>query len=81
MQAEQAAQLATITGAAQAKSILTSEQRGRVQGWADHRGNRMGMRGFRDGMRGFRWRGMRDWHDGSGFRYRFRGPFGGGRHL
>lgn len=43
MTAQQGAQLATLTTAVQAKAILTAEQRGRVQGWADG-GPRMGLR-------------------------------------
>jgi Spy/CpxP family protein refolding chaperone len=38
MQAQQAAQLLALTTTAQAKAVLTAEQRGRVQGWADARG-------------------------------------------
>jgi len=41
MQAEQGAQLATLATSVQAKGILTPEQRGRVQGWAE--GGRMGL--------------------------------------
>lgn len=41
MQAEQAVRLTTLTTSLQAKAVLTPEQRGRVQGWAD--GGRMGM--------------------------------------
>jgi len=47
MQAEQAMRLATLTTAVQAKAVLTAEQRGRVQGWADG-GRAVGMR--RPGM-------------------------------
>jgi Spy/CpxP family protein refolding chaperone len=43
MNAQQAAQLAGLTAAVQARAALTAEQRGRVQGWADNR--RFGMRG------------------------------------
>jgi Spy/CpxP family protein refolding chaperone len=42
MQAMQAARLAHLVAAAQAKAVLTPEQRGRVGGWADAR--RMGIR-------------------------------------
>jgi Spy/CpxP family protein refolding chaperone len=35
MQAEQTARLAGLTTSAQAKAVLTAEQRGRVQGWAE----------------------------------------------
>jgi len=42
MQAEQGAQLATLATAVQAKGVLTPEQRGRVQGWAE--GGREGFR-------------------------------------
>ncbi len=38
MQVEQTAQLAALLSTAQAKAVLTPEQRGRVQGWADARG-------------------------------------------
>jgi Spy/CpxP family protein refolding chaperone len=49
MQAEQGARLNALTTWAQAKAVLTPEQRGRVQGWADARRQRG--RGFR-GRRG-----------------------------
>lgn len=50
MQAEQGAQLSTLATAVQAKAVLTPEQRGRVQGWADG-GRAMGLRrGPRPGM-------------------------------
>lgn len=42
MQAMQAARLAHLVAAAQAKAVLTPEQRGRLEGWADAR--RMAMR-------------------------------------
>src|SRR2546425_3909172 len=48
-QAMQPAQLSALTTAAQAKAVLTPEQRGRVQGWADARRERFGRgmgRGF-----------------------------------
>ena len=51
MQAHQAAGLTALTAAAQAKAILTPEQRGRVRGWADARGRMMG--------RGAEWGRMR----------------------
>lgn len=41
MQTQQAAHLAALTAAAQAKGVLTPEQRGRVEGWADARMMRM----------------------------------------
>lgn len=41
LQARQRAEIAALTAAAQAKALLTPEQRGRVAGWADVR------RGFR----------------------------------
>jgi Spy/CpxP family protein refolding chaperone len=46
MQAMESAHLAQLTAAAQAKAVLTPEQRGRVAGWAD--AVRMRMRQFRD---------------------------------
>lgn len=51
MEARQAAQLAMVGGAAQAKALLTPEQQGKMQGWID--GVRMGrqMRMGRQGMR------------------------------
>jgi Spy/CpxP family protein refolding chaperone len=51
MQAEQTGRLNAITTSVQAKAVLSPEQRGRVQGWADARGERMrGGRGmFRRG--------------------------------
>jgi Spy/CpxP family protein refolding chaperone len=57
MQAMEAARLAQLTDAAQAKAVLTPEQRGRVEGWADAARLRMnrGMRmngGTRPGMPG-----------------------------
>jgi Spy/CpxP family protein refolding chaperone len=51
MEARQAAQLATVGGAAHAKALLTSEQRGKMEGWMD--GMRMG-RQMRSGQRGMR---------------------------
>lgn len=53
MQAEQGAQLSTLTTAVQAKAVLTAEQRGRVQGWAEG-GRVMGSRrvGPRPGVGG-----------------------------
>jgi Spy/CpxP family protein refolding chaperone len=59
MQAMEAAHLAQLTAAAQAKAVLTPEQRGRVAGWAD--GARMRMnRGMRMRAGGMRMRaGMR----------------------
>jgi Spy/CpxP family protein refolding chaperone len=42
MQAAQAMELQTITNIAKAKALLTAEQRGRVEGWADSQ--RWGMR-------------------------------------
>ena len=45
-QAEQAGRIAALTSTAQAKAVLTPEQRGRVQGWADARRNE-GPRGGR----------------------------------
>ncbi|MBI4501352.1 MAG: hypothetical protein HY700_09345 [Gemmatimonadetes bacterium] len=41
MQVEQTVRLSALTTTAQAKAILTPEQRGRVQGWADARGRQM----------------------------------------
>jgi Spy/CpxP family protein refolding chaperone len=58
MQAMEAAHLAQLTAAAQAKAVLTPEQRGRVAGWADaarqrmNRGMRM-HRGMSQEMRGW----------------------------
>lgn len=51
MEARQAAQLAMMGGAAQAKALLTPEQQGKMQGWMD--GMRQGrrMRMGRPGMR------------------------------
>ena len=49
MQAMQAARLAQLTAAAQAKAVLTPEQRGRVAGWAD--GARFRMRDRMEGPR------------------------------
>jgi len=46
MQAMEAAHLAQLTAAAQAKAVLTPEQRGRVAGWADALRQRMN-RGMR----------------------------------
>jgi Spy/CpxP family protein refolding chaperone len=43
MQVQQSVQLAAITTMAQAKAVLTPEQRGRVQGWADSQGRIRGM--------------------------------------
>jgi hypothetical protein len=37
MQTEQTARIAAATSIASAKAVLTPEQRGRVQGWADAR--------------------------------------------
>ncbi|NIM52321.1 MAG: periplasmic heavy metal sensor [Gemmatimonadales bacterium] len=47
MQAQHQAHLTTLTAAARAKALLTSEQRGRVQGWMD--AGRM--TGYRRGLR------------------------------
>lgn len=44
MQAMQGARLAQLVAAAQAKAVLTAEQRGRVAGWADVGRMRMGER-------------------------------------
>jgi Spy/CpxP family protein refolding chaperone len=44
MAARHTAALATASANARAKGLLTAEQRGRVEGWAD--GRRMGARGF-----------------------------------
>jgi Spy/CpxP family protein refolding chaperone len=56
MQVQQAAGLSMITTAVQAKAVLTPEQRGRVQGWAEGaRGPGMRGRGMNPGIRG---RGM-----------------------
>ena len=60
MAARHAAGLAGATAMAKAKGLLTAEQRGRVQGWADARG--MGPRHF---DRGARDRGP---HRGAGYR-------------
>lgn len=60
MQAMQAARLAHLVAAAQAKTVLTPEQRGRLEGWADAR--RMAMR--------------QRWFDRSGHRMRFWMPRG-----
>jgi Spy/CpxP family protein refolding chaperone len=48
MQAEQTARLTAATSTASAKAVLTPEQRGRVQGWADARmaERERGMRGM-----------------------------------
>src|SRR5437870_2227021 len=55
---EQGARLNALTTWAQAKAVLTPEQRGRVQGWADAR---------RERARGFRaWRGRRPGGAGAG---------------
>ena len=59
MQAEQSARIAGLTASAQAKAVLTPEQRGRVQGWADARrfegpGRGRGMMFRRGGPEGFR---------------------------
>jgi Spy/CpxP family protein refolding chaperone len=48
MQTEQAAHLQALTNVAKAKALLTAEQRGRVEGWADAR--RWGMRRFGRGQ-------------------------------
>ncbi len=56
MQAQQAAHLAMLTGAAQAKALLTPEQQGKMQGWIE--GSRMGMR-MRAGRPGMRQGGRR----------------------
>lgn len=45
MQAMQGARVAHLVAAAQAKAVLTAEQRGRVEGWADAGRMRL-MRGF-----------------------------------
>jgi len=68
MQVQQGVHLTAITTMAQAKAILTPEQRGRVQGWADARGRMRGMMLRRFGQRG----GM---GGGMGFR---RGPMPAG---
>jgi Spy/CpxP family protein refolding chaperone len=65
MQVQQSVQLSAITTMAQAKAILTPEQRGRVQGWADARRHEM-MRGMM-----FRRFGRPGGMGGMGFR---RGP-------
>ncbi|MSR06120.1 MAG: hypothetical protein EXR93_03480 [Gemmatimonadetes bacterium] len=53
MQVEQGAQLNTLVTSVQAKAVLTPEQRGRVQGWADGGGRGMGPgRGMRPRMGG-----------------------------
>ena len=65
MQVQQSVQIAAITTMAQAKTILTPEQRGRVQGWADARRHEM-MRGMM-----FRRFGRQGGMGGMGFR---RGP-------
>ena len=57
MAAMQGAALTALTTGAQAKAVLTPEQRGRVQGWADARRERSGRggpmgRGFRRGPGG-----------------------------
>jgi Spy/CpxP family protein refolding chaperone len=60
MQAMESAHLAQLTAAAQAKAVLTPEQRGRVAGWAD--AARMRMRQFMNrpgGMGGMRRMPMR----------------------
>jgi Spy/CpxP family protein refolding chaperone len=49
MTARHGAALAAASAAARAKGLLTAEQRGRVEGWADGRG--MGARGPDRGMR------------------------------
>jgi len=70
MQAEQGARLNALTTWAQAKAVLTPEQRGRVQGWADAR---------RERARGFRaWRGRQPGSAGAGGEPG-PGPFGGRR--
>jgi Spy/CpxP family protein refolding chaperone len=51
MEARQAAQLAMVGGAAQAKGLLTPEQQGKMEGWME--GMRMG-RQIRRGQRGMR---------------------------
>jgi Spy/CpxP family protein refolding chaperone len=51
MEARQAAQLAMVGGAAQAKALLTPEQQGKMAGWMEgmQQGRRMGRRGMRGG--------------------------------
>lgn len=48
MEAQHAAGIVAMTGTATAKGLLTAEQRGRVEGWADARG--MAGRGFNRGQ-------------------------------
>lgn len=56
MQAMQSAHLAMLGAAAQAKGLLTPEQRGHVEGWLEARRMRAAPR----------MRGMRGWHRGPG---------------
>ncbi|MDH4043229.1 MAG: Spy/CpxP family protein refolding chaperone [Gemmatimonadota bacterium] len=50
MEAQHAAGIVAMTGVVKAKGLLTAEQRGRVEGWADARG--MASRGYDRGPRG-----------------------------
>lgn len=60
MQVQQTAHLQSLTDIAKAKALLTPEQRGRVEGWADAR--RWGRRGPGRGPgAGFMGRGARSW--------------------
>lgn len=66
MQAAQGVELQAITDIAKAKALLTPEQRGRVEGWAD--AQRIGMRRFERGRWGpMMWRG-RGFQPGMGMR-------------
>ncbi|UCF40985.1 MAG: Spy/CpxP family protein refolding chaperone [Gemmatimonadota bacterium] len=51
MEAHQAAQLAMVGSAAQAKALLSPEQQGKMQGWMEGRRQGGQMRGSRPGMR------------------------------
>jgi Spy/CpxP family protein refolding chaperone len=66
MQAMQAARLAHLVAAAQAKAVLTPEQRGRVSGWAEARRMGMRQRWFGRSGPGRRFRMWRGGHMGPG---------------
>ncbi|MBI2071421.1 MAG: Spy/CpxP family protein refolding chaperone [Gemmatimonadetes bacterium] len=61
MQAMQGARVAHLVAAAQAKAVLTAEQRGRVAGWADAGRMRMQQRMDRPGRMGRMPMRMRRW--------------------
>ena len=79
MEAQQGANLTTLTATARAKEVLTPEQRGRTQGWVEGRASRVGPRGTRapSARRGVGQRGragVRQGTRGAGPRMRRSGP-------